>query len=74
MKSYVYAIIATLLLAAPIASYAQSASQTTTRAQVKAELVELVQARYDPNDLNDYPGNLLAAEKRVAAKHATQGN
>jgi len=74
MKSYIYATIATLLLAAPVASYAQSANQTTTRAQVKAQLVELVQAGYDPNDLNSYPGNLLAAEKRVAAKHAAQGN
>ncbi len=74
MKSYVYAAIATLALAAPVASYSQSTNAPVTRAQVKAELAELEQAGYDPLDMNDYPENIQAAEQRVAAKHAAQGD
>lgn len=42
MKSIIYAAIAASVLAAPIASFAQS-EQGLTRDQVKAELVQLEQ-------------------------------
>jgi len=74
MKSYIYAAVAALVLAAPVASYAQATNAPVTRAQVKAELAELEQAGYNPGDWYNYPGNLQAAEQRVAAKHAAQGH
>jgi len=73
MKSDVYAVIAAMVMAAPIASYAQSTNVPVTRAQVKAELVELEQAGYQPGNWYNYPENIQAAEQRVAAKHAAQG-
>lgn len=75
MKSYVYAAIAALVLAAPIASYAaQQDNAPVTRAQVKAELVELEKAGYNPGNWYNYPENLQAAEQKVAAMHAKQQN
>ena len=73
MKSDVYAVVAAMVMAAPIASYAQSTNVPVTRAQVKAELVELEQAGYQPGNWYNYPENIQAAEQRVAAKHAAQG-
>ncbi|WP_423763353.1 DUF4148 domain-containing protein [Burkholderia sp. NLJ2] len=65
MKSIVYAAIAASVLAAPIASFAQS-DQGLTRDQVKAELVQLEQNGYKPlaSD-SQYPSNIQAAEQRI---------
>lgn len=72
MKSLVYAAIAATILAAPIASFAQSNQQPLTRAQVKAELVQLEQNGYRP-ELNDpqYPHDLQVAQQRVSAEQQT---
>jgi hypothetical protein len=55
-----------------VASFAQS-SQPLTRAQVRAELVQLEKAGYNPATANDYdyPANIQAAEARVAAQNGT---
>ncbi|WP_244817910.1 DUF4148 domain-containing protein [Caballeronia sp. Lep1P3] len=61
-------------LSTPVASFAQS-NQPVTRAQVRAELVELEQAGYTPSVRNDpsYPADLQAAEARIAAKQRAYG-
>jgi uncharacterized protein YgbK (DUF1537 family) len=65
MKSIIYAAIAASVLAAPIASFAQS-EQGLTRAQVRAELVQLEQNGYKPLASDaQYPQNIEAAEQRI---------
>ncbi|MEM5316791.1 DUF4148 domain-containing protein [Paraburkholderia sp. JHI869] len=55
------------LVAVPALSFAQS-SQPVTRAEVKAELVQLQRAGYNPaSDNTQYPANLQAALSRVSA-------
>ncbi|AOJ89696.1 MULTISPECIES: DUF4148 domain-containing protein [Burkholderia] len=64
MKSIIYAAIAASVLAAPIASFAQS-EQGLTRDQVRAELVQLEQNGYKPLASDaQYPQNIQAAEQR----------
>ena len=55
------------LLAVPALSFAQS-SDGLTRAQVRAELVQLQQAGYNPaSDNTQYPKNIEAALARIDA-------
>ncbi len=70
MKSLIKAVAIAALVAAPIASFAQS-NQPVTRAQVRAELVQLEKAGYNPASANDatYPAEIQAAEARVAAQN-----
>ncbi|HXZ10152.1 MAG TPA: DUF4148 domain-containing protein [Paraburkholderia sp.] len=75
MKSLINAVAIAVVLAAPVASFAQS-TQPVTRAEVKAQLVALEKAGYNPAFVNDaaYPGDIQAAEARVAAQNsATTG-
>ncbi|MDE1181786.1 DUF4148 domain-containing protein [Paraburkholderia sp.] len=66
MKSLIKAVAIAAVLAAPVASFAQS-NQPVTRAEVRAQLVQLEKAGYNPsqNDLY-YPANVQAAQARVA--------
>ncbi|WP_081067892.1 DUF4148 domain-containing protein [Burkholderia territorii] len=62
-------------LTAPALSFAQSATPLT-RAQVRADLISVERAGYDPARGNDphYPSDIQAAEAKVAArKQATSG-
>ena len=71
MKSLIQAVVIAAVLAAPVASFAQS-NQPVTRAQVRAELVQLEKAGYNPgSDYADYPANIQAAQARVAAQNGT---
>jgi hypothetical protein len=73
MKSLIKAIALAVVLAAPVASFAQ-ANQPVTRAQVKAELVQLEKAGYNPGRSGRdpyYPADLQAAEARVAAENGS---
>ncbi|ABE35242.1 hypothetical protein DR64_6042 [Paraburkholderia xenovorans LB400] len=74
MKSLIQAVVVAAALAAPVAVFAQS-NQPLTRAQVRAELVELEQAGYSPARGEDptYPADIQAAEAKVAARHAASG-
>src|SRR5580658_4333431 len=75
MKSLIQAVVVAAVLAAPFTAFAQS-SQPVTRAQVRAELVQLEQAGYNPARGSDpyYPADIQAAEARVAAQNgATSG-
>jgi type II secretory pathway pseudopilin PulG len=73
MKNLIQAVVVAAALAAPVAVFAQSnqPNQPVTRAQVRAELIELEQAGYRPGDGDNtnYPEALQAAQAKVAAKH-----
>ncbi|WP_438394987.1 DUF4148 domain-containing protein [Caballeronia sp. DA-9] len=73
MKSLIQAVVVAAVLAVPAVSFAQS-NQPLTRAQVKAELVQIEAAGYNPATANDYdyPANIQAAEARVAAQNGAQ--
>ncbi|MFM0045861.1 DUF4148 domain-containing protein [Paraburkholderia sediminicola] len=72
MKSLIKAVALVVVLAAPVASFAQS-EQPLTRAEVRAQLVQIEQAGYNPAVATDstYPADIQAAEARVAAQHDT---
>ena len=74
MKSLIQAVVVAAVLAAPLASFAQS-TQPVTRAQVRAELVQLQNVGYNPaSDQTQYPASIQAAEARVDAQNgATSG-
>jgi hypothetical protein len=70
MNSLIKAVALAVAIAAPVASFAQS-NQPVTRAQVRAELVQLEKAGYQPIRGADpyYPDDIQAAEARVAAQN-----
>jgi hypothetical protein len=72
MKSLIQAVVVATALIAPVASFAQSNDAPKTRAEVRAELVQLEQAGYNPTGGNKttYPAEIQAAEARVSAEHA----
>ena len=69
------ALVVTTALAFPIASHAQEAASTVSRAQVRAELVQLEKTGYLPGK-NDphYPDDIRAAEAKVAAINGSPVN
>ncbi|MFM0737965.1 DUF4148 domain-containing protein [Paraburkholderia xenovorans] len=71
MKSLIQAVVIAAALAAPVASFAQS-NQPVTRAQVRAELIQLEQAGYHPGGQDpNYPADIQAAQARVDAQNGT---
>ncbi|MGR3911278.1 DUF4148 domain-containing protein [Burkholderia sp. SR8] len=73
MKSFIYAVAAATALTASAGAFAQSnPSGQLTRAQVRAELVQLEQAGYKP-EVSDahYPNALQTAQARVTNNDAT---
>ncbi|HEY4296405.1 MAG TPA: DUF4148 domain-containing protein [Paraburkholderia sp.] len=70
MKSLIEAVVIAALITAPLAAFAQS-NHPLTRAEVRAQLIQLENAGYDPITASsyDYPANLQAAEARVAAQN-----
>ena len=77
MKSLIQAVAVAVALVVPVASFAQS-NAPVTRAQVRADLVQLEQAGYHvgDGDQSHYPEALQAAEAKVAAQQvaANGGN
>lgn len=69
MKSLVQVAMVAAALAAPVVSFAQS-NAPVTRAQVRAELVQLEQAGYKPARGQDphYPDSIQSVTNRVAAQ------
>lgn len=58
-------LVVAAVMALPIVSFAQS-NQPLTRAEVRAQLVELQQAGYNPaSDEAQYPKNIEAAQARI---------
>ena len=70
MKSLIQAVVVAAALVAPVVSFAQS-NAPVTRAQVRAELVQLEKAGYNPARGEDpyYPADIQAAEAKVAAQN-----
>jgi hypothetical protein len=70
MKSLIQAFVVAAVLAAPVVSFAQS-NASVTRAQVRAELVQLEKAGYNPAEAENttYPADIQAAEAKVAAQN-----
>jgi hypothetical protein len=69
IKTFVPALVIATALAAPSFAFAQS-NAPVTRAQVRAELVQLEKAGYNPStDRVNYPQNLQAAQARVNAEN-----
>lgn len=68
IKAFVPALVIATALAAPSFAFAQS-NAPVTRAQVRAELVQLEKAGYNPSqDRVNYPQQLQAAQARVNAE------
>jgi hypothetical protein len=70
-RTLIQAAIVAALVAAPALSFAQSVDQNNapkTRAEVRAELVQIEQAGYNPAIADDatYPRDIQAAEARVS--------
>jgi hypothetical protein len=67
-------LIVAAVVAIPVAAFAQS-SQPVTRAQVRAELVQLEQAGYRPaSDRTRYPDNIQATQARLNVASASYGS
>src|ERR1700754_423277 len=75
MKSLIKAVAIAAVLAVPAVSFAQS-NQPVTRAQVRAELVQLEKAGYNPSASSDahYPAQVQQAEARVSASNDVTQN
>jgi hypothetical protein len=68
MKAMICAVLTATVLAAPALSFAQSTNGPVTRAEVRADLVQLEMAGYQPGRYNpNYPADIQAAEARVHA-------
>ncbi|MGU7778767.1 DUF4148 domain-containing protein [Burkholderia sp. PU8-34] len=63
-------------IAVSTSTLAQSVSAPLTRAQVRADLIRLERAGYNPAASNDvtYPDDIQAAEAKVAAQDAAGGD
>jgi len=72
-KALICLALAAGALAAPVLSFAQS-NAPVTRAEVRADLVRVEQAGYQPgggSDIN-YPTDIQAAEAKIAAENGQQ--
>jgi hypothetical protein len=68
-RTLIQAAFVAALVAAPALSFAQAQSDAPkSRAEVKAELIQLEKAGYNPATANDatYPSDIQAAEARVS--------
>jgi hypothetical protein len=73
MKTLVCLTLAVSAFASPAPSFAQSATNPVTRAQVRAELARLEQAGYSPGTEDAYyRTDILAAEAKIAAQDSQQ--
>jgi hypothetical protein len=70
LRSLIPAVALASALAAPAVSFAQS-NEPVTRAQVRAELIQVEKAGYHvgDGDHTTYPAEIQAAEARVAAQN-----
>jgi type II secretory pathway pseudopilin PulG len=70
MNTIAKVLVSLAVVAAPAFAFAQGQNEPLTRAQVKAELVQLEQAGYSPasGDDSNYPMDIQAAEAKVAAQ------
>ncbi|WP_420992128.1 DUF4148 domain-containing protein [Cupriavidus sp. 30B13] len=75
MKTLIQATLLACAMAAPVLSFAQSVQGPVTRAEVRADLIRLEKAGYDPRGDNaTYPADIQAAEAKVAAQEQLARN
>jgi len=77
MNAIAKIVVSLAVVAAPTLVFAQDQNGPLTRAQVKAELVQLEQAGYSPamGEQANYPADIQAAEAKVAAqRNANEAN
>lgn len=76
MKAPKVGILLAIACAMPALSIAQENQNGVTRQKVRAELIELEKAGYDPHRVDDatFPADLQAAEAKVAAQHQQQAS
>ncbi|MGG1943460.1 DUF4148 domain-containing protein [Trinickia sp. NRRL B-1857] len=68
MNTLIKQLVVAVALVAPVASSFAQSNQPLTREQVRADLVRLEHAGYNPRDWLHYPENVQAAEQRVSAE------
>jgi hypothetical protein len=67
----VQSLVVAALVSLPVVSFAQS-NHSLTRADVRAELVQLQKAGYNPaSDSTQYPQNIEAAQARINAQNGS---
>ncbi len=73
MNGNIKAIAIAIALAIPAVSFAQPSNGPLTRAQVRAQLIQLERAGYNPaaGNKSQYPSGIQAAEARVAAQNGS---
>jgi cytochrome c556 len=76
MKINLTALAAAFILLAPVVGYAQQPDTGLTRAQVRAELVQLEKAGYSPSHGRDpyYPDDIQAALAKIQAANPVAAN
>jgi hypothetical protein len=69
MKSLASLVVATSFLIVPLCGFAQQINAPLTRAEVRADLVQIEKAGYSPatGDGQAYPADIEAAEAKVSA-------
>jgi uncharacterized protein DUF4148 len=74
MKTLATLAIALGMLCAPALSFAQATNAPLTRAEVRADLIRVEQAGFNPASGDDvyYPADIQAAEAKVAAQRDAQ--
>jgi hypothetical protein len=73
MKCLIQTIVVAGAFVAPVVSFAQS-NAPVTRAEARAQLVQLEKAGYYPSRVTpDYPDDIEAAEAKVAAQNGVTG-
>ncbi len=72
MKTLIYVTLALSAIVSPALSFAQATNAPLTRAEVRADLVRVEQAGYNPSsgDQSTYPAGIQAAETKIAAQDA----
>lgn len=75
MKVDIKACVIAVALAVPAVSFGQTNNGPLTRAQVRAQLIQLEQAGYNPAaaDRAQYPRDIQAAEARIQAQGSMAG-
>src|SRR5260370_35923435 len=71
MKNRLYTVLVAATLCVPVIASAQQTNVGLTRAQVRAELVQLESAGYNPHrETVNYPAHIQAAEARVRSSNS----
>lgn len=70
MKTFASLVVATSFLIVPLCGFAQQINAPLTRAEVRADLVQIEKAGYSPatGERETYPADIEAAEAKVSTE------